>query len=75
MALKTELHKLIDDCQDDLLLVKAKELLQTADTGDWWNSLDEKDRNLVMESEAEYEKGDFITHANLMEQFEAWKKK
>jgi hypothetical protein len=31
----------------------------------------EEDKNLVMESEAEYEKGNFISHQELMQQFEA----
>jgi hypothetical protein len=52
-----------------------KELLQSADVKDWWDELTEEDKNLVMESESEYEKGNFINHAELMQQFEEWKKK
>ena len=75
IALKKELHLLIDNCNNEVLLAEAKELLQSADVKDWWNELTDEDKNLVMESEAEYEKGNFINHAELMQQFEEWKKK
>ena len=74
-TLKKELHLLIDNCNNEVLLTEAKELLQSADVKDWWNELTDEDKNLVLESEAEYEKGNFINHAELMQQFEEWKKK
>ena len=74
-TLKKELHQLIDNCDNEVLLAEAKELLQSADVKDWWDELTEEDKNLVMESESEYEKGNFINHAELMQQFEEWKKK
>ena len=74
-GLKKELHQLIDNCDNEVLLAEAKELLQSADVKDWWDELTEEDKNLVMESESEYEKGNFINHTELMQQFEEWKKK
>jgi len=74
-GLKKELHQLIDNCDNEVLLAEAKELLQSADVKDWWDELTEEDKNLVIESESEYEKGNFINHAELMQQFEEWKKK
>ena len=74
--IKNELHKLIDDCDNELLLIETKKLLEEGnEIKDWWDELTEEDKNLVMESEAEYEKGDFISHKELMQRFEAWKKK
>lgn len=74
--IKNELHKLIDNCDNELLLSEAKALLESGpEVKDWWDELTEEDKNLVMESEAEYEKGNFITHTELMQQFETWKKK
>lgn len=74
--IKNELHKLIDDCDNELLLSEAKALLESGpDVKDWWDELTEEDKNLVMESEEEYEKGNFITHTELMQQFKTWKKK
>ena len=74
-AIKQELHKLVDKCDNEVLLAEAKELLQSEGADDWWNELSEEDKNLVMESEAGYEKGNFISHKDLMQQFEEWKKK
>ena len=39
------------------------------------DELSETDKDLLMESETEYEKGKFITHASLMQEFKEWKKK
>lgn len=74
--IKNELHSLIENCNNELLLEEAKSILQSApQVNDWWDELTEEDKNLVMESETQYEKGAFITHAQLMQQFEEWKKK
>ena len=72
-SIKQELHKLIDQCNNEVLLEEAKELLQTEI--DWWDELSDQDKNLVKESEVQYVKGDFINQQELMQRFEAWKKK
>lgn len=72
-ALKQELHQLVDKCNNEQLLEDVRELLQS--NKDWWEEMNEKDQNLVMESEAEYNKGNFISHKELMQRFEVWKKK
>jgi hypothetical protein len=74
--IKNVLHKLIDDCDNEMLLSEAKTLLESnKQIKDWWDELTDEDKNLVMESEAEYEKGNFISHKELMQQFEIWKRK
>ena len=72
-SIKKEIHKLVDKCDDEQILNETKELLST--TGDWWDELSEEDKNFIKESEAQYVKGDFISHQELMQRFEAWKKK
>jgi hypothetical protein len=72
-SIKKELHELVDKCDNELLLEEAKALLQS--DKDWWDELSEEDKNLVMESEKQYGKGNFISHHELMQRFEAWKKK
>lgn len=72
-TIKQDLHKLIDKCENELLLEEARELLQSKK--DWWEELSETDRNLVMDSEKQYEKGEFVNHKELMQRFEEWKKK
>ena len=74
-SIKKEIHQLVDKCNDEMLLNETKELLIIAGSGDWWDELTEEDKNLLMESEAQYGKGDFISHQELMQRFEAWKKK
>lgn len=74
-SIKQELHQLVDKCDNETILEEAKELLQAANTTDWWDELSEEDKNLVMESEVQYGKGDFINHQELMQRFEVWKKK
>lgn len=66
-SIKQELHELVDKCDNEILLEEARELLQSSN--DWWDELSETDRNLVMESEVQYSKGDFINHRDLMQRF------
>lgn len=74
--IKQELHERIENCDNELLLQEAKALLQSEpQVRDWWDELTEDDKNLLMESEEQYKKGDFILHNQLMQQFEEWKKK
>jgi thiamine pyrophosphate-dependent acetolactate synthase large subunit-like protein len=72
-TIKQELHQLVDKCDNELLLEEARELLQSKK--DWWNELSENDKNLLSESEAQYNKGEFVNHQELMQRFEEWKKK
>ncbi|HLF46995.1 MAG TPA: hypothetical protein VI548_11255 [Chitinophagaceae bacterium] len=73
--IKKEIHELVDKCNNKVLLEETKIILETANNGDWWDELSEEDKNLVQESELQYGKGDFISHQELMQRFEAWKKK
>lgn len=74
--IKQKIHKLIDEYDDEFLLEETRAMLENATTSrDWWDELTEEDKNLLRESETSYEKGDFISHKDLMQQFEAWKKK
>ncbi len=72
---KQELHQLINTCDNEIVLAEVKDLLQSEDVKDWWDDLNPEDKNLVLESEMQYEKGNIITHATLLQQFEEWKKK
>ena len=75
MSIKKELHQLIDKCDNELILEEAKALLETEKTDDWWDEMTEEDKNLVKESEVQYGKGNYISHQELMQRFEEWKKK
>ena len=72
---KQELHQLINTCDNEILLSEVKELLKSEEANDWWDDLTLEDKNLILESEIQYEKGNFISHDKLVQQFEEWKKK
>ena len=74
--IKTELHQLIDNCSNELLLQETKDLLQSEpDVKDWWDELTETDQNDILKSEEQYEAGQFISNDALWQQVEKWKKK
>lgn len=76
MPIKKELHQLIEQCDNELILEEAKALLETdKSVDDWWDELNEADKNLVKESETQYGKGNYINHQELMQRFEEWKRK
>ena len=74
-TVKKELHQLIDNCDNVLLLAEVKDIFLSSDMKDWWDELTEEDKSLVMESETQYKQGEFISNKDLLEQFEEWKKK
>jgi hypothetical protein len=73
--IKKDLHQLIDNCENEMLLAEAKELLETPFSNDWWDELSDGDKSLLLKSEAEYEKGQVINHTTLMQEFKEWRKK
>ncbi len=72
---KQELHQLINTCDNEIVLAEVKDLLKSGEVKDWWEDLTLEDKNLVLESEIQYDKGNFISHDKLVQQFEEWKKK
>lgn len=74
--LKQKLHLLIDACNDEFLLEEARAVLESPQTGkEFYDELDEEDRDHFLEAEEEHEKGHIVTHNRLMHQFEEFKKK
>ena len=74
-TIKEQLHQLIDNCDNQILLEEAKQLLLSSSITDWWKDLTSEDKNLLLESEAQYQQGNFISHQQLMQEFDEWKKK
>lgn len=74
IEIKQQLHKLIDNCDNEVLLAEAKELLESNEN-DWWDKLDEIDKTLLINSETQYEKGNYISHQKLMQEVKEWIKK
>ena len=56
--LKQKLHKLIDSCNDEFLLEEARAVLESPQTADeFFDELDEEDRETFLEGEDEHDKG------------------
>jgi hypothetical protein len=74
--LKQRLHQLVDNCNDEFLLEEARTVLESSSTGkEFWNELDEEDKDNFTELEDEHEQGHSITHNRLKHQIGEWKKK
>jgi hypothetical protein len=72
--LKQKLHKLIDSCNDEFLLEEARAVLESPQTAnDFFDELDEDDRDSFLEGEDEHDKS--VTQHRLLHQLDAWKKK
>lgn len=74
-TVKDKVHQLVDSCKNKELLEDVKILLEISKQEDWWDELTPKDQQLLQDSEAQYEKKDFVSHSELMKRFEEWKKK
>lgn len=74
--LKQQLHQLVDSCNDEFLLEEARAVLESGNTGkQFFDELDDEDKDDFLSSEEEHEQGHSITHNRLMHQFGEWKKK
>jgi hypothetical protein len=73
--IKNELHQLIDNCENEVLLTEAKELFKSETSSDWWDEMSETDRALILKSEIEYKEGKFTKHAMVMQELHEWIKK
>ena len=74
--LRQKLHQLVDSCNDEFLLEEARAVLESSQTGkDFFDELDEEDRESFQEGEEEHEGGPRVTHNRLMHQFNEFKKK
>ena len=72
---KEKLHLLVDACSNEALLEEIKILLESSRAEDWWDDQNPADQSLLLESKAQYERKEFVTHSELMKRFEEWKKK
>lgn len=74
--IRANLHRLIDEIDNDLLLMKFYDLLLKSkdhNEGELWNQLTDKQKNevLVAESESQYSKN-LIDHKNQKSKHRKW---
>ena len=72
--IKQELHQLIDNCDNELLLEEVKTILQNNPIKNWWDELADEDKSSLAQSETQFEKGEYIIHTELLQQFTTWAK-
>jgi hypothetical protein len=76
--LKSSLHVLIDTCEDKIILEGIYKILQaTQKPGekDWWQGLDDEDKQLLEESMAQYKSGNYKSHDEIVKKAQEWLKK
>lgn len=69
--IKNELHDMIDKCNNEKILVEAKQLLQSNKI-DWWEELSDEDKDLLLQSETDFNTGKFTSHENVMQELKEW---
>lgn len=74
IALRTDLHNMIDKITDSNILNAVKTLLseKTANQTDWWDEITDEERAEIKEGLAETEKGEVISHEEVMAKYKKW---
>ncbi|UOY06920.1 hypothetical protein L0P88_23760 [Muricauda sp. SCSIO 64092] len=71
-ATKLELMHLLLQTQKESLLAKVKKVFE--DEGiDWWDDMDEQERQEAMTGLEQADKGEFVPHKKVMERFNKWR--
>jgi hypothetical protein len=76
--LKPTLHSLIENCEDETILEALYKILQATqkpEEKDWWQELNPEDKLRLEESVIQYEKGQFKSHEQVMQNAKKWLKK
>ena len=74
IALRTDLHNMIDKITDSNILNAVKTLLseKTAKQTDWWDEITDEERAEIKEGLAETERGEVISHEEVMAKYKKW---
>jgi len=74
IALRSDLHNMIDKITDSDILYAVKTLLskKTATETDWWDVISDEERTEIKEGLAETERGEVISHEEVMAKYKKW---
>jgi len=74
IALRSDLHNMIDKITDSNILNAVKTLLseKAATQTDWWDEISDEERAEIKEGLAETEKGEVISHEEVMAKYKKW---
>lgn len=74
-SLKQEIHKLIDNCEDDTVLNEAKLILESKNTADWWDELSEKQQTELTRLLNEPDDKDIVSNEAYLNLTARWRTK
>lgn len=74
IALRSDLHNMIDKITDSNILYAVKTLLseKTTTQTDWWDVISDEERSEIKEGLAETERGEIISHEEVMAKYKKW---
>jgi len=74
IELRSDLHNIIDRITDRNVLRAVKTLLsnKVIEKTDWWNTITEEERQEIETGLAEAERGEVITHEEVMAKYKKW---
>lgn len=68
---KLELVRLILNTEKAAVLEKVEAMLKKEVNSDWWDEIGEDEKNAIEESLAEADRGDFLSHEEVMKEVRA----
>lgn len=71
-ATKLELMHLLLQTEKEALLAKVKKVFDE-EQSDWWDDMDATEKNEVKNGLAQADKGEFKSHAEVMNRFDKWR--
>jgi hypothetical protein len=74
VALKKDIHLLIDSISDREILQAVKTLLgkNTNAKTDWWETISDEERAEILQGLSEADNNDLIAHDEVMEKYKKW---
>lgn len=71
-TIKLELMHLLLQTQEESLLAKIKKVFEEERT-DWWDEMDEEERQEIQKGIEQADKGQFAPHEKVMKRFDKWR--
>ncbi len=72
--LRADLHNMIDKISDRNILKAVRTLLseKAATKTDWWDTIDQEERDEIEQGLSEAEKGEVTSHEEVMKKYKKW---
>lgn len=73
--IRNRLHQFIENTSDIRMLENIYNELAPDGDGDWWDSLNENQKQRLSESEEQYKAGKIVSNEDVLKKIEQWIKK